>query len=104
MDWEQSKLWLSVSQADVLCMILQYYFVLQNELGGKISQSHDAQDRVVKKIDFMKVKCRCRVIKLCNRYCMNNLCVFCGCDCVYVCVYIRVCLCVYGQVGVNLRP
>ena len=52
MDWEQSKLWLSVSQADVLCMILQYYFVLQNELRGNISQSHDAQDRVVRKNRF----------------------------------------------------
>ena len=56
MDWEQSKLWLSVSQADVLCMILQYYFALQNELGGTISQSHDAQNRLVKKTDFMKIK------------------------------------------------
>ena len=44
MDWEHSKLWLSVSQADVLCMILQYYdFAMRNELQGTISQTHDAQ-------------------------------------------------------------
>ena len=76
MDWEQSKLFLSVSQADVLCMILQYYFALQNELGGTISKSHDAQNRLVKKIDFM---CFVDVI-------------------VCMCVYMRVCVCLGRQV------
>ena len=80
MDWEQSKLFLSVSQADVLWMILQYCFALQNELGGTISKSHDAQNRLVKKIDFM---------------CFVDVIV---CMCVYIYMCVCVCVCLGRQV------